>query len=109
MAITKEYLDFLEEDDSETPNKDTILDPPKGKQLQEMSIDYYQSLIKKKGFVSVNKALVNLEVFNKSKNPELSGWAQSTRRSLDEWYSLKFGKVSRASVDPRQCSNCPEK
>lgn len=54
-----------------------ILEVPEGKNVDDLPIKHFQSLIDKKGYGKIIKALTNLEVWNKKKNPELSSWAKN--------------------------------
>ena len=52
-----------------------ILEVPEGKNVEDLPISHFVDLAKKKGLSKITKALNNLQVWNKKKNPELSKWA----------------------------------
>ena len=59
-----------------------ILEVPKGKKVNDLDIDHFKKLVKKKGYEAVIKALNNLKVWNKSKNKKLSKWASMMMTNL---------------------------
>lgn len=61
-----------------------ILEVPEGKNVDDLPIKHFQSLIDKKGYGKIIKALTNLEVWNKKKNPELSSWAKNMIEKLQK-------------------------
>jgi len=66
----------------EEPGK---LEVPEGKNVEDMPESHFQSLIKKKGWGEISKALINLKVWNKDKNKKLSGWADNMQEKLAAW------------------------
>lgn len=52
-----------------------ILEVPEGKNVEDLPIKHFVDLAKKKGLSKITKALNNLQVWNKKKNPSLSKWA----------------------------------
>lgn len=66
----------------EEPGK---LEVPKGKNVEDLPERHFQSLVKKKGWVKISKALINLKVWNKTRNKELSVWADKMQEKLAAW------------------------
>lgn len=66
----------------EEPGK---LEVPEGKNVEDLPESHFQDLIKKKGWVEISKALINLKVWNKTKNKELSDWADKMQEKLAAW------------------------
>ena len=52
-----------------------ILEVPKDKNVEDLPIKHFVALANKKGLATITKALNNLQVWNKNKNPKLSKWA----------------------------------
>lgn len=52
-----------------------ILEVPEGKNVDDLPVSHFVNLAKKKGLSKITKALNNLQVWNKKKNPSLSKWA----------------------------------
>jgi len=66
----------LREQDVEIEVKhEGILEVPEGKNVEDLPIKHFVDLAKKKGLSKITKALNNLQVWNKKKNPSLSKWA----------------------------------
>lgn len=66
----------LREQDVEIEVKhEGILEVPEGKNVDDLPISHFVNLAKKKGLSKITKALNNLQVWNKKKNPSLSKWA----------------------------------
>lgn len=53
-----------------------ILEVPKGKKVNELPFSHFQKLAKRKGVAAVVRALNNIKVWNKRKNPSLAAWAE---------------------------------
>lgn len=53
-----------------------ILEVPEGKYFWELPISHYEKLIKKKGYRAIIRALTNIEVWNKNRNPIISAKAK---------------------------------
>jgi len=62
-----------------------VLEVPEGKKVNELPLSHFKKLIKKKGWEEVSKALINLKVWNKNDDPELSKWADKTQEELADW------------------------
>jgi hypothetical protein len=62
-----------------------ILEVPEGKDVEDLPESHFQSLIKKKGWEEISRALVNLIRWNKNKNKSLSNWADSMQEKLSKW------------------------
>ena len=52
-----------------------ILEVPEGKNVEDLPIKHFVALADKKGLSTITRALNNLQVWNKNKNPKLSKWA----------------------------------
>lgn len=52
-----------------------VLEVPEGKSVDSLPVSHFVNLAKKKGTSDVTKALNNLQVWNKKKDPKLSKWA----------------------------------
>lgn len=63
-----------------------ILQIPSDKKFWEMPLDYYQKLVKKIGYAPVIKALTNLEIWNKNKDPKQSKQAKNIIKQLQKDY-----------------------
>lgn len=53
-----------------------ILEVPEGKNVEDLPIKHFVALADKKGLSTITRALNNLQVWNKNKNPKLSKWAE---------------------------------
>lgn len=63
-------------EDVEIEVKNTgVLEVPENKNVDELPIKHFVALANKKGLSTVTKALNNLQVWNKNKDPKLSKWA----------------------------------
>jgi hypothetical protein len=60
-----------------------ILEVPDGKNVDDLPIKHFKSLIDKKGREPIIRALTNLEVWNKNDNKTLSSWAKKMKKSLE--------------------------
>ena len=66
----------LNEQDVEIEVKNPgVLEVPEGKNVDDLPIKHFVELADRKGLGAVTKALNNLQVWNKKKNPSLSKWA----------------------------------
>ena len=61
-----------------------VLEIPKGKSFSTVGLKHYINLAKKKGKPAVMRGLLNLERWNKNKNPKLSEKARSIINRLKE-------------------------
>lgn len=66
-----------------------VLEVPEGKKVNELPLSHFKKLIKKKGWSEISKALINLKVWNKNDDPELSKWADKTQEELSKWVEKK--------------------
>lgn len=62
-----------------------VLEVPEGKDVKDLGEGHFKSLIKKKGWNEISKALMNLVRWNKSKEPSLSSWAHGMQKKLSDW------------------------
>jgi len=80
----KGYLDLLKEKEKvkipvEHPG---VLEVPEGKNVEDLPYSHFQVLAKKKGFAKISRALNNLHVWNKKRNPKLAAWANKMQDRL---------------------------
>ena len=65
--------------EANTPNIDVknvgVLEVPEGKNVDDLPIYHFVDIAKKRGLSTVTRALNNLQVWNKNKDPKLSKWA----------------------------------
>ena len=66
--------------ETNTPNIDVknvgVLEVPEGKNVDDLPIYHFVDIAKKRGLSTVTRALNNLQVWNKNKDPKLSKWAR---------------------------------
>lgn len=62
-----------------------LLEVPKGKDVEDLSLDHFKKLIRKKGWEEISKGLINLKTWNKKRDPKLSSWADKTQETLAKW------------------------
>lgn len=74
--------DDVEDIEVENPG---ILEVPEGKNVEDMGEDHFKSLIKKKGWEEISRALVNLDRWNKNRDKKLSNWADNMQSKLSSW------------------------
>lgn len=63
-----------------------ILEVPEGKSVDELPQSHFESLIDKKGYEAIIRALNNLAVWNKNDNKSLSSWAKDMMDKLKKKY-----------------------
>lgn len=82
----KEYLGMLKEmteQNVKIPVKHPgVLEVPEGKDVEDLPESHFETLIKKKGWGEISRALTNLHVWNKDKNPSLASWANRMQEKL---------------------------
>jgi hypothetical protein len=66
-----------------------VLEVPEGKDVESLGEDHFKSLIDKKGWEEISKALTNLHTWNKDKNPSLASWANNMQEKLAKWVEGK--------------------
>jgi hypothetical protein len=64
--------------------KPGVLDVPEGKNVDDLPYSHFLSVAKRKGFVAVIRALNNLNVWNRKKNPTLSNWADKMQDRISK-------------------------
>lgn len=64
-----------------------MLEVPEGKNVEDLPYDHFAALAKKKGFEKISRALNNLHVWNKDRNPELASWANKMQEKLSNEFS----------------------
>jgi hypothetical protein len=87
------FRDVLLEEDEEKKLQIEVTHPgmlevPEGKKFYELPISHFVELAKRKGYKNVSRALVNIEVWNKKKHPDLSTKAKEVLTKLQK----EFGK-----------------
>lgn len=95
-------------EDVEIEVKNTgVLEVPEDKNVDELPIKHFVALANKKGLSTVTKALNNLQVWNKNKDPKLSKWAGdmidkvTTRiENQEKNESLKRESASDNAIEP---------
>ena len=65
------------------PKNEGILEVPEGKNIDDLPVKHFKSLIDKKGRAPIIRALTNLEIWNKNDNKSLSAWAKKMKKSLE--------------------------
>lgn len=84
----KTYLDILKEEKPKVKipvSHPGVLEVPEGKDVENLPISHFKELVKKKGLSAVSKALTNLIVWNKKKNPTLSNKVDSIQNQVTAW------------------------
>ena len=114
-----EYLGYFQEADNpkvkipvEHPG---VLEVPEGKSVEDLPVSHFKKLIKKKGWPKVSRALINLKVWNREKNPSLSSWADrmqerlaKTREGVKESYMLEADPKVKIPVEHPGLLEVPE-
>ena len=81
----KNYLEILKESEPKVKipvEHPGMLEVPEGKNVEDLPYSHFAALAKKKGYGKIAKALTNLIVWNKKKNPTLSKWADTMQNKL---------------------------
>jgi len=95
ILLMEKYIELLSEKEPKVKievEHPGVLEVPEGENVEDMSLDHFKKLINKKGWEQISKALINLKVWNKEKNPKLSSWADSTQEKLAKWVETKREK-----------------
>lgn len=74
-GVYESYKRLHEQDVEIEVKHEGILEVPEGKNVEDLPVSHFVNLAKKKGTGKITKALNNLQVWNKKKNPSLSKWA----------------------------------
>lgn len=61
-----------------------ILEVPENKNVDDLPLSHFVNLVNKKGLSAIVRALNNLQVWNKNKNPKLSKWAKNIISKLNK-------------------------
>lgn len=64
--------------------KPGVLEVPEGKKVNQLSFDHFLRLARKKGFNTIVRALTNIHVWNRKKNPSLSNWADKMQDRISK-------------------------
>ena len=75
-----------------------ILEVPEGKEVDELPFSHFAALVKEHGYDEISKALTNLEVWNREREPELADWAKDMRERL----KAKFDTGTKAESYSRK-------
>ena len=92
-VIKSSYLNLLKE--AATPQVKIpvkhpgVLEVPEGKEVDQLGEEHFKALINKKGWSEISKALINLKVWNKKRDPKLSSWADNMQEKLAKWVEAK--------------------
>ena len=62
-----------------------VLEIPEESSVDKMPFSHFQALAKRKGLAPISRALTNLIVWNKEKNPTLSKKVDSIQNRLTKW------------------------
>jgi len=62
-----------------------VLEVPEGKNVEDLGEDHFKSLVKKKGWSEISKALTNLHTWNTKRDPKLASWANNMQEKLAKW------------------------
>lgn len=90
--MTRRLGKKLHEQDVEIEVKNEgILEVPKGKNVEDLPMSHFEKLVKKNGLGKVNKALNNLQVWNKNKDKKLSKWAGDMIDKLNKKFEKSEG------------------
>ena len=88
---------LIKEQDVEIDVKhEGILEVPEGKNVEDLPMSHFEKLAKNKGLGKITKALNNLQVWNKKKDPKLSKWAGDMIDKLNK--KLKKESVRRRRI-----------
>lgn len=92
-VLSKQFRkNTLKEQDVEIEVKhEGILEVPEGKNVEDLPMSHFEKLVKKNGLGKVNKALNNLQVWNKNKNKKLSKWAGDMIDKLNKKFEKSEG------------------
>jgi len=69
-----------------------VLEVPEGKGVDDLSYDHFLNLAKKKGYTKVIRALNNLHVWNRERNPKLANWADKMQNRISKAKEESEGK-----------------
>ncbi len=74
-----------------------ILEVPEGKNVEDLPIKHFVALADKKGLSTITRALNNLQVWNKNKDPKLSKWAgemiDKVTKRLENQKNESYGNI----------------
>ena len=77
-----------------------VLKIPKGKKFWQMPMSHYDKLVGAKGYASISRALTNLEVFNRKKDPTVAARASRIADQLRKKYRPEL--AARPHKSPRR-------
>lgn len=81
--LADDILSIINEEDVNIPTSNIgILEVPANTLVDELPQSHFAKLVGKKGYAPIIRALTNLEVWNKNKNPKLSKWASDMADKL---------------------------
>lgn len=64
--------------------KPGVLGVPEGKNVDDLPYSHFLSMAKAKGYNTIIRALNNLHVWNRKKNPKLSNWADKMQNRISK-------------------------
>lgn len=94
------YLNLLKEATNvKIPIKHSgMLEVPEGKDVENMPFDHFKGLVKKKGLAPISRALTNLIVWNRKKNPTLSKKVDTIQNKLTDWVNKEREKTDNENL-----------
>lgn len=85
-SVTKYLNKIYEQEKVRIPvSHPGVLEVPEGKDVENLPLSHFQALVKKKGLAPISKALTNLIVWNRKKNPTLSTKVDKIQNALTKW------------------------
>jgi hypothetical protein len=66
-----------------------LLEVPKGKEVDDLPLSHFKSLVEKKGYEEVIRGLQNLRRWNKNRDTKLSNWADDIMDRMKDWVEKK--------------------
>ena len=98
------YGSLNEEDAQIEVKHEGILEVPEGKNVDDLPFSHFEKLANKKGLSKITKALNNLQVWNKKKDPKLSKWAGNMIDRLNKKLKKDESFVNENSLGGRDYS-----
>jgi len=62
-----------------------VLEVPEGKKVYDLPLSHFKELVRRKTLSTVSRALTNLIVWNKKKNPSISKRIDNIQNQLTRW------------------------
>lgn len=96
--VNESYKRLHEQDVEIEVKHEGILEVPEGKNVDDLPMSHFEKLAKKKGLGKITKALNNLQVWNKKKDPKLSKWAGNMIDKLNKKFKKDESWYERIPV-----------